>query len=276
MDIWLSVVIGITQLALGAMGVYVSLKPPKSEHHLHWIGVFVAVGLIGIALTAWLARIGSREQAKNTEVQQKIAGDIQTTKEQLLTSRIEQARMSGHLEAIQTILDTFAKAGFPGMAQLASAIKGLNANHQQGIGPSTAELCANTHALAKEMRDLKATYDANEQAITLSQFQQEVVMNQQGKTKEERDAVWKQQMQQRTLRDENEGRNFSGLAVEGKYYKDLLINRFSPEKRDFFVTKNTEADMVLTGQIYWAHDEYKVAAYLDELAYGVCPPPKAK
>jgi len=38
MDTWLAVVIGLTQLVLGAMGVYVSLRPPDKKYHWWWFG----------------------------------------------------------------------------------------------------------------------------------------------------------------------------------------------------------------------------------------------
>lgn len=67
MGIWLTVVIGITQLALGGMGVYVSLRPPKKEHHWYWIAGFIVVGLSGVALTGWLARTGDDAQRQATK-----------------------------------------------------------------------------------------------------------------------------------------------------------------------------------------------------------------
>lgn len=67
MGIWLTVVIGITQLALGGMGVYVSLRPPKKEHHWYWIAGFIVVGFAGVALTGWLAKTGDDAQRQATK-----------------------------------------------------------------------------------------------------------------------------------------------------------------------------------------------------------------
>lgn len=55
----LTVAVCLIQLGLGLMGVYVALKPPPVEYHRHWIGAFLGVGLLGVALTAWLAQSSS-------------------------------------------------------------------------------------------------------------------------------------------------------------------------------------------------------------------------
>jgi hypothetical protein len=69
MGTWLTVIIGVVQLVLGAMGVYVSLRPPRKEHHWYWIAAFIIVGLLGVGLTGWLAKAGDEAQiAANTEV----------------------------------------------------------------------------------------------------------------------------------------------------------------------------------------------------------------
>jgi len=124
-DIWLAVVIGITQLLLGGMGVYVSLRPPKAEHHWYWLGGFVAVGLTGVVLTGWLASVGSREQKRNASVQERLEKNVEDTNQKLQASLVEQARMSGHLEGIQTIMDNLSKSGLPGMREFADAIAKL-------------------------------------------------------------------------------------------------------------------------------------------------------
>jgi hypothetical protein len=54
-DVLLTVAICIIQLALGYMGVHVSLKPPLPKHHKLWIAGFILVALLGAGFTAWLA-----------------------------------------------------------------------------------------------------------------------------------------------------------------------------------------------------------------------------
>lgn len=60
--IGLTVIVGITQLILGGMGVFVSLRPPKKERHWHWMLAFILVGLAGVLTTAWLAKTGDAAQ----------------------------------------------------------------------------------------------------------------------------------------------------------------------------------------------------------------------
>jgi hypothetical protein len=122
MEIWLAVVIGITQLLLGGMGVYVSLRVPKREHHRHWLLAFVGIGMTGVALTGWLSELGSKEQERNAATQGKMAKDIEATRQALQSSLLEQARMSAHLEDIQTIMDNLRAGGLTGMTQMASAL----------------------------------------------------------------------------------------------------------------------------------------------------------
>lgn len=62
MDATLTAIVGILQILLGAMGVFVSLRTPKKEHHWYWIGGFVGVGLIGVGLTFWTAYRSSNAQ----------------------------------------------------------------------------------------------------------------------------------------------------------------------------------------------------------------------
>jgi hypothetical protein len=82
-DIALTVVICFVQLVLGAMGVYVSLRPPKPEQHRLWIGSFILVGLAGIALTGYLAKRGSDTQEQLTSLiksqKQEVAEGFQNT-----------------------------------------------------------------------------------------------------------------------------------------------------------------------------------------------------
>jgi hypothetical protein len=163
MDIWLAVIIGITQLVLGGMGVYVSLRPPKPEHHWYWFGGFVAVGIVGIGLTGWLANIGSKEQKRNAVIQERMGQDIKETKEQLQGSRIDLARMSGHLEGIQTVVNNLSKSGWPGMRELALALEKVAANNERGE-TTDKELCAMAGETSQRLRDLSRTIRAEDSA----------------------------------------------------------------------------------------------------------------
>ncbi len=62
MDAVLTAIVGFTQLVLGAMGVYVSLRPPQPKHHWYWIAGFMVVGLLGVGLTGWVSQRASNAQ----------------------------------------------------------------------------------------------------------------------------------------------------------------------------------------------------------------------
>jgi hypothetical protein len=67
MDTLLTAIVGIAQLILGGMGVYISLRPPKEpRHHWYWMGAFLCVGALGVGLTGWLAQRSSNAQDKAT------------------------------------------------------------------------------------------------------------------------------------------------------------------------------------------------------------------
>ena len=53
-DIWISIGVGVSQLALGWMGFRVSARPPQTGGgRTAFEAAFVVVGLLGIGLTAW-------------------------------------------------------------------------------------------------------------------------------------------------------------------------------------------------------------------------------
>jgi hypothetical protein len=78
---WLAIWSGLFQLILAAGGIYVSLKPQKSEHHNCWIVGFVIVGLTGVLLTGFQTySTDQKEKALQIQIEQllkqsKDAGD---------------------------------------------------------------------------------------------------------------------------------------------------------------------------------------------------------
>ena len=54
MGILLTIVLGIIQLFLAGLGVYVSIKPPEKKWHLALISIFIICGSIGIGISAYL------------------------------------------------------------------------------------------------------------------------------------------------------------------------------------------------------------------------------
>jgi hypothetical protein len=67
MDAFLTYLAALSQVILGVMGVYISLRPPKEpRHHWYWMGAFMGVGVLGVGLTGWLAQRSSNAQARAT------------------------------------------------------------------------------------------------------------------------------------------------------------------------------------------------------------------
>ncbi len=52
-DVVLLLVAGTSQLAMTVLATWFSLRPPKPEHHWRIIGMFLAVGLIGMGAIVW-------------------------------------------------------------------------------------------------------------------------------------------------------------------------------------------------------------------------------
>jgi hypothetical protein len=67
MDTTLSVLILLVQLALGTLGVYVSMRPPSTEKHWKFIGAFCFLGVLGIVLTIAQGVRNSRAQERLTQ-----------------------------------------------------------------------------------------------------------------------------------------------------------------------------------------------------------------
>lgn len=63
MDLLLAIILGLLQLLLGGLGVYVSLRPPKRERHWWWIGSFFAIGVLGAGLVGLQAKRSVDAQA---------------------------------------------------------------------------------------------------------------------------------------------------------------------------------------------------------------------
>src|SRR6202023_921241 len=66
MDTILTLLVAVTQLLLGGMGVYVALKPPQPRHHSYWISAFMLVGLVGVFFTGWIAHRATSAPEKSS------------------------------------------------------------------------------------------------------------------------------------------------------------------------------------------------------------------
>ena len=242
MDITLAVVIGITQLLLGAMGVYVSLRPPDKRYHAYWLTGFIAVGLAGVVLTACLTKRGSDAQEK---MEQELQG-----------SRIEQARMSGHLEGIQAVMENISKTGLPGVKEFADSLRQwARANTEQANATkiSNSETCKRAHAEASKIRAFEAAFDNEIDKSRDASFEAMRTATTDA-SRNELDRKMADDMRQLYLKHDAAFRE--EYLAESKFIRDTIMERLAPSERERLFQSNIQADTNLfTGWLAGAGSE---------------------
>jgi hypothetical protein len=245
-DLILTMLIGVIQLALGVMGAYVSFKPPKPEHHGRWIKAFIGIGLIGVILTCALAKRAGDAQEANTLAQEGLRKEVEGEKEKLEQSLLEQTKTTGELNGIKTVMLNFSKSGIPGFKEVADAILkiGKQAEQQnQNIRLSRKELATKAHTLARNLRDFR-TQAEKQQADSMEQFYR----NSQPKTDDERKRVANQRFADVIRLHEEQTREFENTYMaQAKNLRDSIFELLPIEKRDFLREHNSQADMNLEG-----------------------------
>jgi len=267
MDIWLVVVIAVTQLVLGGMGVYVSLRPPKSEHHWWWLSGFVAVGIIGVALTGVLAKMGSEEQRSTAKMQDQMRSDLKDAKDKMDASLLNQQYTKGHLDSLVLLV---SKSG-QGNPDIASAIKELARENSQKIADmnaSNVDLCGRTNVLAIKIRQFQNEFENQQGQDEVASWQKEKTAT----TDAERRNLFAQNAQRVMLAEQKHESDFREVYfVDAKYLRDLLAERLPKATKDILISNNLQADGNLQrGSMNGAFNEYAIANYLDELAKSLC------
>ena len=123
MSVVLTVAIALTQFILGAMGVFVSLRPPEQKYHKHWIGAFVAVGILGIVVTGWLAKSSDDDQKGLTGRLDQSLLTQESMRSQLTTitgmvSGLSENKSDPQLKQLATAITSMAKANQKQESQL--------------------------------------------------------------------------------------------------------------------------------------------------------------
>jgi len=239
MDVVLAVVLGFINGLLAFMGVWVSLKPPKTEHHWRWILAFAISGAAGVFLTGWIALDGARDQDK-------LQGKIDSVNYQLTESRVEQARMSGHLEGVQTIMENLSKSGWPGMKEFAAAITKLAATQNAARQLTDKEPCDKALDVIKRLRALHAKQSA-ENSVAFS------------KTVEDMRVAKSAQM------DATHEYELNQMLGDILYVKDGLQQRLTSEPEPDF-----SARIVFSGHLAGTDPLIHAANYLDLMAKKLC------
>lgn len=144
MDIFLTTAIGVIQLLLAGMGIYMSLEPQQiSKHKWPIITAFGFIGMLGISATVWQQHLGKIE----SEEQKIIAIKLQ---EDLSKSNLSQEFMKGQLSGISQITKKISQAvSNPGIKQMAVAIEKI-AQSSPAV-PLAGNLKQRTNALHNEI-----------------------------------------------------------------------------------------------------------------------------
>ncbi len=232
-------IIGITQLALGALGVWVSLRPPKREHHWLWIGGFCAIGLLGIVLTVIAGRNADRDQAKAAADLSDVKASQKDTNEQLSKANaalkqnaIDEAFMKGQLSGLSLMVgkigtDSSVNSGAISKALLAIA-KGSDS---QGVQPPAIQRMTNKQlkstviAFANQMRALRLQLE--------QEFEEHSMRTQNtpsvGMSPEQSSQLFRQQVEENERFDNAQSWKISttiiGPATE---FRDELLRRIGP------------------------------------------------
>jgi hypothetical protein len=258
-DVLLTGTLACLQLGLGAMGIWLTLKPLKEnergKHHI-WIGAFLLIGFIGVALTLFLAgRANSAQDRLNT---------------QLADLRVSQAAERGEVKATREIMEGIAKTGIPGLKEFAESVLQAVQAPKQALTPSeltNAQLCERTTSLARNIRSFESDFNS-----AAGVERDKWIQSTAGKTREQMSTLQQNYFQQETQGRQAHGDEFiRRFLSDAKYDHDQIIDRLSAAKRDQLKSHNGEADLIIeVGHFVGAMQGYGVANYLDELAKTLC------
>jgi hypothetical protein len=159
----------VVEIILGAILIIITAvlaeEAPPKWRKLVW-GLFVAL-VIAQAVIQIRGRETAKAEQQAAELQaQKLQAKVQEANDKLDASRIEQARMAGHLEGIQTIMDNFSKSGVPGMKEFAQAVSAMaKQSPNPPLKPSLDVLCQNltdcpSPELSKRANELAAELES--------------------------------------------------------------------------------------------------------------------
>lgn len=95
------VILGIVQLFLVGLGVYVSLKPPKKKYYKWLIGIFILCGFVAIGITGYQEYENIRgKEALNTQITSLInIYKIQATTDDIKTLTSEIKTLTSEMRA---------------------------------------------------------------------------------------------------------------------------------------------------------------------------------
>lgn len=260
MDALLAGLIAVTQFVLGAMGVWVSLRNPKSEHHKYWIGAFVIVGLAGIGLTVWIAENGATTQRTNENAQKRLQQDLDKANGQLVDSRLKQAEMDGHLQGIQTVMENLSKSGWPGMKEFAATVAQITRPEHV----DNKQLCSKAHTIAQRLRIIHTAFNRDYNALAEQERREREAT---GDPKLEKPEIWNKYR----ILDGNLHNQYDQELAQSTGEVLYLLDQFNQRLGKEAPQKPTALNSLLIFGKLTDFESELAAGYLEELASALCP-----
>lgn len=261
------------EIILGAILIIITAvlaeKAPPKWRKLVWGSFVVLVIAQAVIQIKGYEKANTEKQAAELQVQ-KLQAKVQEANDKLDASRTEQARMAGHLEGIQTIMDNFSKSGVPGMKEFAQAVSAMvkqSPNRPAIQEMSPKQLRGKVIEFAQDMRKYAGEFIKNNAAFF--QTREQIIKKDPSMSEEQKKVALTEGTnsfyQGHLTAFEIEFRQaYAGSATE---YKDELIRRLGPQKP---LTPAQQFDLV------WPTNTYRglitpaivinSADYLDALA----------
>jgi len=239
-------------------------------------GLWVVFVLLVVALAIVQIR-GRSSEIRHAETEKGIAEqratkleqDIKDTKTELEVSLREQARMSGHLEGIQNVMENFAKTGFPGFKEFAAAALQLLHTNQNEAELTNQQLCVQAKAVAKNIRSFQADFEKERNAARDQEWEKEA-----RKTDEQvRDLSRQFNQGEYNAYQQHDVQFRTKFMPDAESIRDSIVVKLSPAQRSVLARNNGQADGDLTASLLaGAFTEWKIADYLDEMSKMLCDP----
>jgi hypothetical protein len=122
MDVFLTIVSALINLAVAALGVLMGAKPPQTkEERRRYILAFVVIGVLGFCVVIWQAIRAGKAQTEAAAAQEGLRTELLQTKEAAERSEQRLTEVKNQLDAIQK---DALQPGSPS-DRLASAIEGI-------------------------------------------------------------------------------------------------------------------------------------------------------
>jgi len=267
MDITLTATLGIIQLFLAGLGIYVSIKPQPNKRHKYLIITFTVSGFLGIASSVGLQYLNKKDSAtQQNTLNYSLAEQKDITKQlqgDLYQSHLSQEFMKGQLTSISMISAKISQTvSDPGLRQMAKAMEKIAQSSSQAKSTDDKQVCARTMDLVKRFGEFEHKKRLSE-GQSKEQWQQKLKI---AKTDAEQNDIWqKMTMQNMKEHDHFQYEFRTTLLGESVYLKDELLKRLPSQPKP-------DRDLIaLEGFLAGPAPISDAAAYLESLSRKLCP-----